>query len=63
MIKHIPLHRGFMNFNNEMADKYYYLPHFEICKFNSSSGKCIMFTYRLGKFRFYIGWYYKFIKL
>jgi len=59
MRKHIPLHRGFINLNNEMTDKYYYYPHFEGRIFESSLGKCIMVTFRLGAFRFYIGWYYK----
>jgi hypothetical protein len=63
MNKHIPLHRGFINFNNEMKDHYYWLPRLYFERHpNCNSCKLIMLYFRWFAFRFYCGYYYKYDK-
>jgi hypothetical protein len=54
MVKHIPFHRGFINFNTEMKDKYFRIPRIWFEKIHGSYfGELIMIYFRFGKFRFY----------
>ena len=57
MVKHWPLKKGFVNYNNEMVQNYG-LPHFKISRWNGVLGRCITFEIQWFHTRFYTGWYY-----